>query len=83
MNLKPRNNKLEIRLLVPNQYDAREIMPRKIFAGLKERLGDKVCGPIRKSVKIRDASGAGKSIYEWDEEVAQDIEGVVRKILQI
>ena len=77
------NNKLEIRLLVPNQYDAREIMPRKIFAGLKERLGDKVCGPIRKSVKIRDASGAGKSIYEWDEEVAQDIEGVVRKVLQI
>jgi len=77
------NKELGIRLLVPNQYDGREVMPRKILAGLKEKLGDKVCEPIRKSVKIRDASGAGKSIYEWDEEVAQDLERVVEKILML
>jgi len=75
------NKELGIRLLVPNQYDGREKLPRQILEKLNERLGDQVCAPIRKSVKIRDASGAGQTIFEWDEEVAQDFERVTEKIL--
>ena len=74
------NKDLEILLLMPTHYDSRVKESRHILEELKNKFGEKVCPPVRKTVRYGKAAGRGKTIYEYDPSVADDYERIVDRI---
>lgn len=74
------NKALEILLFIPTHYDSRLTESRHILEELKKKFGEKVCPPIRKTVRYGKAAGRGKTIYEYDPSAADDYERIVDRI---
>ncbi len=57
---------LEIRYILPTFYDRRVKKSEEILAQLQAAYQDKICQPIRYSVRLSEAPGHGQTIYEYD-----------------
>jgi chromosome partitioning protein len=56
---------LEIRYILPTFYDRRVKKSEEILSQLQAAYPDKLCQPIRYSVRLSEAPGYGQSIYEY------------------
>jgi len=56
----------ELGYIIPCFYDKRRRLTREVLAVLKKDFPGKVTPPIRVSVKLAEAPGHGKTIYEYD-----------------
>ncbi|MGE4505404.1 MAG: ParA family protein [Desulfovibrionaceae bacterium] len=79
-----RNPALNLRYLVPTMYDRRLAQSRQCLAALKNAFSDKLCGPIRSNVRLSEAAGEGRTIFEHSPEAtgAQDYLALARRIMQ-
>ncbi len=73
---------LEIRYVLPTFYDRRVKKSEEILAQLQAVYQDKLCKPIRYSVRLSEAPGYGQTIYEYasDSSGAEDYKALVERI---
>ena len=64
--IKAYRNELAIKWIVPTFYDARVKKSAEILEQLKRFFGDRVTEPIRYNVRLSEAPGFGKSIFEYN-----------------
>lgn len=63
--VKKHNAKLSHKYVLPTFLDGRVKKSEEILAQLQKHYQDKVCPPIRYSVKISEAPGFGQTIFEY------------------
>ncbi len=75
---------LEIRYILPTFYDRRVKKSEEILAQLQAAYQDKLCEPIRYSVRLSEAPGYGQTIYEYDSRSpgAEDYQTLVERIVR-
>ena len=56
---------LALRYILPTFYDRRVRKSEEILAQLQAHFGERVCSPIRYSVRLSEAPGYGQTIYEY------------------
>jgi len=73
---------LEIKYILPTFYDKRVKKSEEILQMLQSHYGDKVCSPIRYSVRLSEAPGYGQDIYEYAPQStgAEDYKSLVERI---
>jgi len=73
---------LEIKYILPTFYDKRVKKSEEILQMLKSHYGEKVCSPIRYSVRLSEAPGYGQDIYEYAPQStgAEDYKSLVERI---
>jgi len=73
---------LKIRYILPTFFDKRVKKSEEILQQLQAFYGDKVCDPIRYSVRLSEAPGFGQDIYEYSPASAgsEDYKSLVRRI---
>jgi len=73
---------LKIRYILPTFFDKRVKKSEEILQQLQAFYGDKVCDPIRYSVRLSEAPGFGQDIYEYSPASAgaEDYKSPVRRI---
>lgn len=73
---------LKIRYILPTFFDKRVKKSEEILQQLQSFYGDKVCDPIRYSVRLSEAPGFGQDIYEYSPASAgaEDYKSLVRRI---
>ena len=73
---------LQIRYILPTFFDKRVKKSEEILQQLQSFYGDKVCDPIRYSVRLSEAPGFGQDIYEYSPASAgsEDYKSLVRRI---
>jgi len=73
---------LKIRYILPTFFDKRVKKSEEILQQLQAFYGDKVCDPIRYSVRLSEAPGFGQDIYEYSPASAgaQDYQSLVERI---
>ncbi|MFW6009506.1 MAG: ParA family protein [archaeon] len=74
-----------IKMIVPNQYDPRNNEDKENLKALQEIFENenKVSKPIRKRVKIKEACGRGKTIFEYDKKAQSQFEEVLERVMDI
>lgn len=60
------NPHLRLLGVVPTMYDSRTVHEAEVLAKLRERYGDQVFEPIRRSVRFAETALAGQSMLEYD-----------------
>lgn len=55
-----------LRAIVPTMFDPRMRQSVELLGQLRERYGPLVTAPVRVNVRLSEASGQGRSIYEFD-----------------
>lgn len=83
-NLRLSPNK--IGLVIPNMYDKRTKDAKENLDFLKEFFSDKeniITEPINRRVKITEAGKLGKTVFEYDEEAAQQFFKVLERLVKI
>ena len=80
--VKQYHDDLDFRYVVPTYLDSRVKKDEEIHGILEEHFGDKLCPPIRYNVRLSEAAGLGKTIFEYDESArgAQDYEKLTNHI---
>lgn len=75
---------LQVRYILPTFYDMRVKKSEEILSQLQAFFGDKVCKPIRYSVRLSEAPGFGQDIYEYSPASAgaEDYRSLVERISQ-
>lgn len=58
------NPELTLRYLLPTMYDKRLKQSRLYLAHLQKAFADQICDPIRSNVRLSEAAGLGKTIFE-------------------
>lgn len=58
------HHELELKYVLPTFYDLRVKKSREIYRQLETYYSDKLCEPIRYSVKLSEAPGYGQTIFE-------------------
>jgi chromosome partitioning protein len=73
---------LQIRYILPTFYDKRVKKSEEIFLQLQSFYADKLCKPIRYSVRLSEAPGFGQTIYEYapGSTGAEDYQNLVERI---
>lgn len=73
---------LEVRYILPTFYDRRVKKSEEILQQLQRYYKDKVCSPVRYSVRLSEAPGFGQDIYEYApaSSGAEDYRALVRRI---
>ncbi len=56
---------IDVKYIVPTFYEEKTNISGDILRELRDNFGELVSIPIRKSVKLREAPGKGKTIYEY------------------
>lgn len=74
---------LRHRYLLPTFLDRRVAKSEELLEQLKKHYKDKVCNPIRYSVKISEAAGWGKTVFEFapSSPGAKDYQKIVDRIV--
>lgn len=77
------NNKLKHSYLVPTFFDRRVKKSEEILKQLKKYYSEQLCSPIKYCVRISEAAGFGKTIYEFapSSTGAKDYQNTVKRIL--
>ena len=73
-----------ITLIIPNMYDARTNESKKNLNILKNVFSDNpgiLTEPINRRVKITEAGRAGKTVFEYDEEAADQFFKVLKRVV--
>ncbi|WP_201318041.1 ParA family protein [Paenibacillus sp. EPM92] len=72
-----------IKLIVPNMFDQRTNDSKENLALLKEFIADDhlLTEPIHRRVKIAEAGKLGKTVFEYDDESAQQFLSIVKKVI--
>lgn len=65
MGIKKANEAINIDFVIPTRADSRVAATEEVVADLRKKFGDKVCDPIRYSVKIMNSFRYGKTIFEY------------------
>ena len=67
--------------VLPTFYDARARICRDAVDTLRQHFGDRCFGPVRSTIKIKEAPAQGKTIYEYasDSNAADDYRRLVRR----
>lgn len=75
---------LEIKYILPTFYDRRVKKSEEILAQLQAAYQDKLCQPIRYSVRLSEAPGYGQTIYEYAPKTtgAEDYQALVERIVR-
>lgn len=75
---------LEIRYILPTFYDRRVKKSEEILTQLQAAYPDKLCIPIRYSVRLSEAPGYGQTIYEYasDSSGAEDYKTLTERIIR-
>jgi chromosome partitioning protein len=78
------NPNLEIKYILPTMFDTRTRQCHEILDQLKKHFGDMVLDPINSNVKVSEAVGHKKTVFEYSEKSrgAQDYQKLVRRILK-
>lgn len=78
------NAELALRYLLPTMFDRRLSQSRSFLAKLRAAFPGQVLEPIRTNVRLSEAAGAGKTIFEYrpDAPGAQDYRALARRIMQ-
>ena len=73
---------IDVKYIVPTFYEEKTNISGDILRELRDNFGELVSIPIRKSVKLREAPGKGKTIYEYaiHERSAKDYALLTRSI---
>ena len=73
---------LQIKYILPTFYDKRVKKSEEILSQLQAHFGDRVCNPIRYSVRLSEAPGYGQDIYEYapGSAGAEDYQKLVERI---
>jgi len=73
---------LQIRYILPTFYDKRVKKSEEIYLQLQSFYADKLCTPIRYSVRLSEAPGYGQTIYEYSpgSTGAKDYQNLVERI---
>lgn len=77
------NTKLSHKYLIPTFWDGRVKKSKEILEQLKKYYSKPLCDPIKYCVRISEAAGFGKTIYEYapSSTGAQDYQKTVERIL--
>lgn len=73
-----------ISLIIPNMYDARTNESKKNLELLKDIFSDEpelLTDPINRRVKITEAGRAGKTVFEYDKEAADQFFKVLKQVV--
>lgn len=75
---------LEIRYILPTFMDGRVKKSEEILAQLQAAYQDKLCQPIRYSVRLSEAPGYGQTIYEYAPKTtgAEDYQALTERIVR-
>lgn len=78
------NKKLSHKYILPTFLDGRVKKSKEILAQLEKHYPEKVCEPIKYSVRISESAGFGQTIYEYapSSSGAKDYEKLVQRILK-
>ena len=52
--------------VILNEFESNKNLSIQVYEALRNHFGDRLLGPIHRTTYFPQASGAGKSIYEWD-----------------
>lgn len=74
----------KIALIIPNMYDKRTKDAKENLMFLHEFFGDEglVTDPINRRVKITEAGKMGKTVFEYDQEAAQQFFNVLERLVE-
>lgn len=74
----------KITLIIPNMYDQRTRDAKENLEFLKEFFdnGDLVTDPINRRIRITEAGKMGKTVFEYDEEAANQFFGVLERLVK-
>lgn len=61
-----RNPYLQLKYVLPTMYDRRTRQCESIYTQLRRLFRKQICEPIRHNVRLSEAPGFGKSIFEFD-----------------
>jgi chromosome partitioning protein len=78
------NKKLSHRYILPTFLDGRVKKSKEILKQLEKHYPEKVCEPIKYSVRISESAGFGQTIYEYapSSSGVKDYEKLVQRILK-
>ena len=78
------NKELSHKYILPTFLDGRVKKSKEILGQLEKHYPDKVCDPIKYSVRISESAGFGQTIYEYapSSSGAKDYEKFVQRILK-
>jgi chromosome partitioning protein len=64
------NQHLTLKYVLPTMFDGRTRQSREIYRRLKRLFTRQICSPIRHNVRLSEAPGKGKTIFEYDRRAA-------------
>lgn len=67
LSAQQRNPNLHLRYILPTMYDRRTRQCDVIYNQLRRLFRKQICEPIRHNVRLSEAPGVGKSIFEFDD----------------
>jgi len=77
------NPDLQLKYILPTMFDRRTRQSFEIYAKLKKLFRKQICHPIRQNVRLSEAPGFGKTIFEYSSSSsgADDYEQLTRRII--
>lgn len=81
--IREHNPSLRLKYLVPTFYERRVVQSYKILHQLQHHYASMCLPPVHRSVKVSEASGAGKNIFQYDKSnvCADDFTQIARRII--
>ena len=81
--IKEYRKELSISYILPTFFDGRVKKSSEILSQLQKHFGDIVCDPIRYSVRLSEAPGYGKNIFEYapQDRATEDYKKLIRRVL--
>lgn len=78
------NPQLQLKYILPTMYDGRTRQCEIIFTQLRRLFRKQICDPIRHNVRLSEAPGFGKSIFEFDDRAqgAVDYMKLARRLIE-
>lgn len=82
-NIRRYRPELSLRYILPTFYDLRVRKSEEILEQLRRHFGERVCSPIRYSVRLSEAPGHGQHIFEYSPHspAAEDYRALTSRIL--
>lgn len=77
------NQSLELKYILPTMFDRRTKQSFKIYKNLKRYFAKQICDPISHNVRLSEAPGKGKTIFEYAKRApgAEDYRKLARRII--
>jgi chromosome partitioning protein len=83
LSAQKQNNRLSLKYILPTLFDGRTRQSADLYLKLKRLFTKQICNPIRYNVRLSEAPGAGKTIFEYDARAtgAQDYHKLTRRLI--